>query len=74
MSHCIAAAEEFGLQIHDFALLYGCDYVMGTVSTFSEIACLLGGKPHYVFAESNQSLTSLEDFKIPDLKNRILPL
>ena len=69
MSHFIATAEEFELQIHDFALLYGCNYVMGTVSTFSEMACLLGSKPQYVFAESNQSLTSLEDFK-----TRVLPL
>jgi len=58
----------------DFALLYGCDYVMGTVSTFSEMACLLGGKPLYVFAERDQNPTSLEDFKIPDFKNRVLTL
>lgn len=69
MSHFIATAEEFELQIHDFALSYGCNYVMGTVSTFSEMACLLESKPQYVFAESNQSLTFLEDFK-----TRVFPL
>jgi hypothetical protein len=58
----------------DFALLYGCDYVMATASTFAEMACLLGGKPLYVFAERDQNPTSLEDFKIPDFKNRVLPL
>jgi hypothetical protein len=47
---------------------------MGTVSTFSEMACLLGGKPLYVFAERDQNPTSLEDFKIPDFKNRVLTL
>jgi hypothetical protein len=58
----------------DFALLYGCDYVMATASTFAEMACLLGGKPLYVFAERDQNLASLEDFKVPNFKNRILPL
>lgn len=58
----------------DFALLYGCDYVIGTVSTFSEMACFLGNKPLYVFCNRDQKLHSLEELRVPDFSNRILPL
>lgn len=57
----------------DFALLHGCDYVIGTVSTFSEMACFLSGKPLYVFSRRDQRLVSLGEMQVPNFKNRILP-
>ena len=73
LSHFIAAAEEFGFRVHDFALLMGCDRVFGTVSSFSQMACFLCQKPLHVLQTADQNLDSLEIFKVPILANLLLP-
>lgn len=57
----------------DFALLMGCDSVLGTVSSFSQMACFLGQKPLHVLQTADQNLDSLENFKVPILANQLLP-
>jgi len=57
----------------DFALLMGCDRVMGTVSSFSQMACFLGQKPLQVFQSAEQVLGSLENCRVPTLANQLLP-
>ena len=58
----------------DFCLLSGCERVMGTVSSFNQMACFLGQRPLFVLQDVHKVLDSLEDFRIPELGGQLLPL
>ena len=58
----------------DFCLLSGCERVIGTVSSFNQMACFLGQRPLFVLQDAHKVLDSLEDFRIPELGGQLLPL
>jgi hypothetical protein len=49
--------------VHDLYALAGCDYIMGTKSTFSQWASFYGGKPLLHFLDRNAS-AKLENFRL----------
>ena len=58
----------------DFCLLSGCERVIGTVSSFNQMACFLGQRPLFVLQDVHKVLDSLEDFRIPELGGQLLPM
>jgi len=58
----------------DFCLLFGCERVMGTVSSFNQMACFLGQRPLFVIEDARKVLNSLGDFRNPELGGQLLPL
>jgi len=56
-------------RMEDFAILHGCDYLLGVPSSFLHMASFLGGKPLFTIRTRSHFPTSWEDFQIADGAN-----